>query len=169
IFSNKAQIGDDIIVAVDLDGQFHEKFQYAWDTTSHKSADQVQANCKMMRTIAQKKLVHAAKDISNPGMVGTLGMLLDASNKGGILDVTKIPMIENVPLQQWLCSYPGFGIILTCHPSNSREIIQIFEKNQISAAVCGSVNGTHSLDICDNKEEALVLDLKENRISGIPK
>ena len=168
IFSSTAQIGDDILIAIDLDGKFHEKFQYAWDTTSHKSPEQVQANCRIMRTISEKKIIHAAKDISNPGMVGTLGMLLDASNKGGVLDVTRIPITGKGSLQQWLCMYPGFGIVLTCDPSNSKEIIQIFEKNQITATICGSVIDTHSLDISDKRERATVLDFTKENISGIP-
>ncbi|MHA1649817.1 MAG: AIR synthase related protein, partial [Candidatus Helarchaeota archaeon] len=147
IFSSTAGIGDDIIIAVDLDGKFHEKFQYAWDTTSHKTPEKVQSNCRIMRIIAKQKLANAAKDISNPGMVGTLGMLLDASKKGGILDITKIPIKAQTPLQQWLCMYPGFGMVITCNPANSDEIIKIFKKNDIAAAVCGNVNDGHLLYI----------------------
>ncbi|NVM29914.1 MAG: methanogenesis marker 2 protein [Candidatus Helarchaeota archaeon] len=169
IFSNTAQLGDDIIIAVDLDGRFHEKFKYAWDTTTHKPPKQVQANYQIMRAIAEKKLMHAAKDISNPGMVGTLGMLLDASNVGGVLDLTKIPIMREEPLERWLCMYPGFGIVSTCSPSNSKNIIRIFESNEIAASVCGAVEEGHSLYISDGEEKALVLDFKKNFVSGIPK
>ncbi len=167
IFSNTARVGDDILIAIDLDGYFNEKFKYAWDTTSHKTPPQVQATCKIMRTIAERRLVHAAKDISNPGMVGTLGMLLDASNKGGILDVKQIPINKNKSLQHWLCMYPGFGIISTCDPANSKEIKQIFECQGITTNVCGTVTAGNSLYISDGKEEALVLDFKKEHISGV--
>ncbi|MFX1296720.1 MAG: AIR synthase related protein [Promethearchaeota archaeon] len=169
IFSNTAKIGDDIIIMVDLDGKFHKKFPYAWDTTSHKSPEQVQSNCRIMRIIAEKKLAHAAKDISNPGMVGTLGMLLDASNKGGILDITKIPLKKDVPFQQWLVMYPGTGTVLTCDPSNSNEIIKICKKNQIEATICGTIKDNHSLFITDGREKALILDFKKDNVSGIPR
>ena len=34
IYSHTAQAGDDIIMAMDLDGAFHRSLHYAWDTTS---------------------------------------------------------------------------------------------------------------------------------------
>jgi selenophosphate synthetase-related protein len=167
IFSDNAQIGDDIIIALDLDGKFHEKFLYAWDTTSHKSPAEVQAICSTMQTIARQQLAHAAKDISNPGIVGTLGMLLDASQKGGVLNLAQIPHLKEPVSLQWLCMYPGFGIVCSCDPAHSRAITEIFAQKGITARVCGTVQGTHSLFISDWKEEALVLDLTKNHVSGI--
>lgn len=167
IFSDNAQIGDDIIIALDLDGKFHEKFPYAWDTTSHKSPAKVQAIGSTMQTIAKQRLAHAAKDISNPGIVGTLGMLLDASRKGGILNLTKIPQCTEPISLQWLCMYPGFGIVCSCDPTHSQAITDVFERQGISARVCGTVQNTNSLFISDGKEQALVLDLEKNHVSGI--
>ena len=169
IYSNTAQVGDDILIAVDLDGKFHEKFHYAWDTTSHKSPELVQSTCRIMRTIAEKKMVHAAKDISNPGMAGTLGMLLDASGKGGFLNVTQVPKKKEAPLQQWLCMYPGFGMVLTCNPSNSKQLVQLFKRNKIAATVCGEVEENHELYLTDGVEKAMVLNFKKNFISGTPR
>ncbi len=167
IFSDNAQIGDDIIIALDLDGKFHEKFPYAWDTTSHKSPAEVQAIGSTMQTIARQRLAHAAKDISNPGIVGTLGMLLDASRKGGILNLAKIPKLKEPVSLQWLCMYPGFGMVLSCDPSHSRAITEIFEQKGITARVCGTVQGTYALFISDGKEEALVLEFVKEHVSGI--
>ncbi|HUY00289.1 MAG TPA: AIR synthase related protein [Candidatus Deferrimicrobium sp.] len=168
IFSNGAQVGDDILIAVDLDGKFNEKFPFAWDTTSHKTPEQVQTQCRIMQNIAKRKLVHAAKDISNPGIVGTLGMLLDASNFGGTLDISQIPIRENQSIQQWLCMYPGFGLVLTCDPSHSNEIIRIFSENKIAARICGFVQDLNSLYLSDGNEKALIFDFKTNNIAGIP-
>ncbi|MHA1276015.1 MAG: AIR synthase related protein [Candidatus Helarchaeota archaeon] len=168
ILSSTAQVGDDILIALDLDGKFHLKFQYAWDTTSHKPPAQVQSQGQTMREIASKHLAHAAKDISNPGLVGTLGMLLDASNKGGILNVKEIPIIDSAPLEQWLCMYPGFGMVLTCDPVNAKDIIKVFEKKGIAAAVCGKVDKSHELLITDSEETELTLNFRRNYISGSP-
>jgi len=168
IFSNTAGFGDDIIIALDLDGEFHEKFSYAWDTTSHKSPEEVQARCETMRTIAKQQLVHAAKDISNPGIVGTLGMLLDASSKGGILDLTKIPTLNDNEISlQWLCMYPGFGMVMTCDPLNAQAILDIFKQKSITARICGTVEDSHSLFISDGKEKAEVLEFTKKHVSGI--
>ena len=44
-----------------------------------------------MNSIAKKHLVNSCKDISNPGVVGTLGMLLEASNMGAEIELESIP------------------------------------------------------------------------------
>ena len=44
-----------------------------------------------MQEIGSRKLVTAGKDISNPGIIGTLGMLLEVSGKGADIDLTQIP------------------------------------------------------------------------------
>lgn len=169
ILSSSAQGGDDVIVAIDLDGHVHDRFPYAWDTTSHKTPAQIRAQSKIMRTLAARQLVHAAKDISNPGIVGTLGMLLDASKKGGILDIKKLPSIAGVSFERWLCMYPGFGNVLTCDPQNSEEIVSIFIEGGVSATICGEVRNTNTLSITDGEEEATVLNFQKDFISGVPR
>jgi len=42
----------------------------------------VREKYRVMQEIGEKKLVTAGKDISNPGLIGTLGMLLETSKKG---------------------------------------------------------------------------------------
>jgi len=44
-----------------------------------KSPEMVQEQIAVMNSIASKHLVTAGRDISNPGTLGTLGMLLESS------------------------------------------------------------------------------------------
>ena len=60
----------------------------------------------VMQTIGERKLVTAGKDISNPGTIGTLGMLCETSNVGASVDLTKIPVPDGVDFEQWLKVYP---------------------------------------------------------------
>ena len=82
IKSSTAEPDDDIVFVMDLDGFFHSSLPYAWDTTSRKEDSIVQAQMDTMCVIGKEKLAHAAKDMSNPGCIGTLGMLLESSNMG---------------------------------------------------------------------------------------
>ena len=43
LYSDSAQIGDSILVAIDLDGSFNTKFKYAFNTTQHKTPIQIQS------------------------------------------------------------------------------------------------------------------------------
>ncbi|HVO77888.1 MAG TPA: AIR synthase related protein, partial [Methanomassiliicoccales archaeon] len=73
LYSDTAQVGDDIVFASDLDGFYPEKLPFAWDTTFRKDEGIVRRQMLVMNAIANKKIAHAAKDISNPGSIGTLG------------------------------------------------------------------------------------------------
>ena len=83
--------------------------------------------------------------------------------------MTQIPIPEKASLQQWVCMYPGFGIVLTCDPKKSNQIIKTFKKNTITAKVSGEVQDGNSLYISDGKDKALVLDFKTDYVSGIPR
>ena len=164
IYSDGASINDEIIVGIDLDGSFHPKFIYAWDTTTKKNSAQVFEKYEAIWKIAKHNLASACKDISNPGVIGTLGMLLDASEKGGKIELDKIPMPKNVELEQWLRAYPGFGVVLTT--SNSSEVLKIMKDVNISASVIGKVTNTNKLLMTDKHEELEVFDFEQVSLSG---
>ena len=72
ITSFDAKVGEKVIVAIDLDGKPHEMFALNWDTTYDKDAKLVQDQIKAVQYLAENDLVKAGKDISNPGILGTL-------------------------------------------------------------------------------------------------
>jgi hypothetical protein len=168
IRSNSAQRGNSIIVGVDLDGHFHSKFKFAWDTTTHKSKNEVESRLKGIREIGNKRLVTAAKDISNPGVVGTLGMLLDASNVGGEINLNEIPKPPGVDLDQWLKAYPGFGVVLTTAAKNVDECISILGEHGAQARVVGRVDDSRRLLITDGGSSVEAFDFRKDKLSGRP-
>ena len=89
VLSSGAKVGDSVVFAMDLDGSFTPGIPYSWDTTSRKSPEEVQSRLEVMHTSAP--MLTAGKDISNPGCLGTLGMLLEASSKGAHVDVGPHP------------------------------------------------------------------------------
>jgi len=168
IRSDAAQKGDSIIIGVDLDGHFHSKFKTAWDTTTGKSRFDVEKRLEAIREIGSKKIVTAGKDISNPGIGGTLGMLLDASNVGGEVNVNEIPKPPDAEMLQWLEAYPGFGVVLTTDPGKSEECISILKGHGIEARVVGIVNDSRRLLLTDGRSSAEVFDFREDKLSGKP-
>lgn len=138
VLSSGAGESDPIIFAMDLDGQFTEGVPYSWDTTSKKSKEAVRRQLRTMNKIAP--YLTAGKDISNPGALGTLGMLLEASGKGGIVDISKIPKPKGVDLFQWLTAYQGCGFVVTCREARTKIVIDEFSRSDITAEVCGTVS-----------------------------
>ncbi|MHA1695164.1 MAG: AIR synthase related protein [Candidatus Helarchaeota archaeon] len=167
IYSSTAEPGDKIIFAVDLDGNFNEKFIYAWDTTSHKSSEYVRNVCSSMNEIAEKKLLTAAKDISNPGNIGTLGMLLESSKKGAIINLEDIPIPEGIEIERWVKAYPGFGIVATTKEENVEQCIKIFRNKGVIAKECGEITEEGKLILSYEGNKEILFDFKYDKIVGI--
>jgi putative methanogenesis marker protein 2 len=166
ILSSTAMDDDDIVFIMDLDGSFPDGLKYAWDTTMKKDDSLVQAQQEMMSIIASKHIVHSAKDMSNPGCIGTLGMMLESSMKGGTVDIDKIPIPKGVDLLQWLLSYQGCGFVFACPPENSRELISLFETVGCSGAVVGKIDGTMQLKLTLGDESKVIFDFEKEIITG---
>ncbi len=166
ILSDTAEKGNDIIFSMDIDGGFTPNIPYSWDSTSSKEPEIIQKQIEIMNTMASKKLLTAGKDISNPGSLGTLAMLLETSKKGGNVDLRKIPKPENVDFIQWLKAYQGCGFIVTCKPENSKEILRLYESVGLSAAFVGNVADDNILRITDGRGYEILFDFGKDVITG---
>ena len=161
-----AKVDDDVIVAVDLDGRVYPGSEINWDTTSDKSPEYVQNQIRIMNTIGKKHLVNAAKDISNPGIVGTLGMLLEASGKGADIDMELIPKPDDIDWIKWFMMYPGSAFVLTCESQNTSSVLELLNGANITASCIGKVNDTHKLMMRYGNEKRCVFDFDNEIIMG---
>lgn len=166
VLSSTAEEGDVVIFAMDTDGKFTPKIPYSWDSTSEKTPERVQDQIRVMNAIAKKGLVTAGKDISNPGSVGTLGMLLETSRMGADVELNRIPKPDNVDFVQWLKAYQGCGFVVTSGPENSQEAIQMFDGAGLSASSVGSITKERKLVIKDGENRAVLFDFETDVITG---
>ncbi|MCD5425505.1 MAG: methanogenesis marker 2 protein, partial [Methanosarcinaceae archaeon] len=166
IRSDFAKEGDDIIVAIDLNGKFGSS-PYAWDSTSFKDSDILKQQISVMQKIGEQGLATAGKDISNPGIIGTLGMLCESSGVGALVDIKKIPIPEGVNINQWLKVYPGIGYIISTNPTNSNKCLQLFNEVGITSSVVGSITSDLKLKIKNDEEKAIVFNFEVDCITGI--
>jgi len=167
ITSCGARPGHKVLVAIDLEGRVHPQFKLNWDTTTMKSAELVQAQIQCMNLIARKHLLTAGKDISNPGTLGTLGMLLEASNVGATVELERIPRNNNVNWEDWLRLYPGAGFVLTAEEDNVEEIIELLKKVNITTRVVGSIISDKKLYLTSGEDKEIVFDFYTDKIMGI--
>jgi hypothetical protein len=169
IYSHTAEVGDSVIFAIDLDGSIHAKAKYAWDTTTHKPRELLRKQLMVMSELGGKQLVHAGKDISNPGTLGTLGMLLESSKMGAIIQLEQIPYPENNDLDftHWLKMYQGCGFVVTCEPTKAEGIIDIFNTAGITAQVAGEVTKEHKLVLKHQNNVEILFDFEKEKITGI--
>ncbi|HOI58887.1 MULTISPECIES: methanogenesis marker 2 protein [unclassified Methanoculleus] len=171
IFSDTAEEGDRVVAAIDLNGRVHPSCSFNWDSVTMKSAEEVRAQIRVMEDLGKEHLVTAGKDISNPGVIGTLGMLLEVSGKGAVIDLEAIPRPDlsaiGLPFEQWVRMYPGMGFILTVKEENVQEVCRRFTDVGIAAAPIGEVDGSRRLSVRYLGRETQVFDLDHNGIMQI--
>ena len=167
ILSSTARPGEKVIMAADLDGRVHPKFQINFDSTSFKPAQAMRDQLGSMRELGERKLVRAGKDISNPGALGTLGMLLETSRAGARIDLEALPVPEGMSLSSWLKMYPGMGFVVTARPEDEQEVRRVFERRGLTAAVIGDVIEERKLHISSGKDRTVLFDLYRESVTGI--
>jgi putative methanogenesis marker protein 2 len=167
IFSSTARPGEAIIAAADMDGQAHPRFSINFDSTSFKDGETLLRQLGAMRELGESGMVKAGKDISNPGMLGTLGMLLETSGVGAVVNVDAILVPEGLDLLSWLKMYPGMGFVVTTKPENADKVMEVFRRRGLTPAAIGRVVEDRRLIIRSGQEEAVLFDFAKECVTGI--
>lgn len=172
IFSHTAGEGDRVVAAIDLEGRIHPSCALNWDSATLRTAEEVRAQIQVMQTLGKGKLVSAGKDISNPGVIGTLGMLLETSRKGALVCLDDIPRPDldalGITFDHWVRMYPGMGFVVTVPPESVDAVLELFTGVGMSAADIGVVTDSQKLVIRHGDAETTVFDLKKQGIMCIP-
>ena len=164
ITSSGAKVGDKVLVAIDTDGRQYPGIPLNWDTTYEKDAKLVQDQIKIMQKIAEEHLPSAGKDISNPGTLGTLEMLLEASGVGASVELEKIPRNEDVDWDMWLRAYPGAAFVMTAPEENAQAIIDALSPYSFEVAVIGDVREEKKLYLSSGDEKLVLFDQNSNPV-----
>ena len=167
ILSSTARAGEVVIAAADLDGRPHPKFAINFDSTSFKEGEVLRRQLSCMQELGERGLVRAGKDISNPGLLGTLAMLLETSRVGAVVDVDAIAVPTGMDLAAWLKMYPGMGFVVTARPENAAEVLEVFESRGLTARVIGRVTEERKLAIRSGEEKMVLFDLERDCVTGI--
>ncbi len=167
IRSDLARSGDSILAAYDLNGSPREGFPCHWDTTLKRSNEVVRKRMRSIWELAEKGLVSSGKDISNPGLIGTLGMLLESSGKGGVVDLESLRTPQNLSLQHWLKVYHGFGFVFSCAEGDTPRVGEIFKKVGIEVDEIGRIDDSSTLDLCLKGERKRMFNFKKGGVTGL--
>ena len=107
------RVGDVVSLTADLGGAWRSGYTgRQWDSSSGRSRENIAA----MTSVVGRTRPHAAKDVSMAGVIGTLGMLAEASGTGAVLDVGAVPRPGGTAHGDWLTCFPGFGMLTTDAP-----------------------------------------------------
>ena len=171
IRSDSAKPGDLIIYAIDLDGKTGPNSPYSFESVSSKTPEALKKMYEAPQILGQKHLVTAGKDISNPGIIGTLGMLCETSGVGAHIRLKEIVFPEElsseITLERWLLMHPGTGFVFTAAPEKIEECLSVLRESGMTAAVCGEITVNRKVVIADNEKTAVVFDFEKEGITGI--
>lgn len=149
-----AQPGEQLIMVIDMAGEFYENYPF-WNASTTKPVAELRRNLNLLADVAEAGLSKAAKDISMGGIPGTLAMLTRTSGVGALLDVDAIPMPPGVAVEKWLTSFPSFGYLLTAKEADAGPLMTLFTRNGIHAAVIGHITEEPQLVVRHQHETAV--------------
>ncbi|MBO0983887.1 MSMEG_0567/sll0787 family protein [Rathayibacter sp. SD072] len=112
-----APLGHELSLTVDVSGSWRPGYAGAqWDSTSWRSPDVLRSLAASVGACAPD----GAKDVSMAGLVGTVGMLAEASGGGAEIDVTAVPRPAAAGVADWLSCFPGFAMLTADPPGRGR-------------------------------------------------
>jgi hypothetical protein len=162
-----AEAGDDLVLAVDLNGQKGCRSVVSWDANSGKTSEALLYRLEALPLIAEQGLSCAAKDISNAGILGTISIMLENSGKGGCIDLEAIPRPSEIALIDWLHCFQSFGFILSVKPEKTEEVQAIFTSRSIASKIIGKVSAEPIVTLKQKQETITLFDFRKDEITGI--
>jgi putative N-acetyltransferase (TIGR04045 family) len=100
--------GQTLRLTADLGGGWRPGYTGSqWDSSTSRSTDELRGLAYVVPSLAPT----AAKDVSMSGLVGTTGMLAEASDCRAVLDVADIPTPGAATTGDWLTCFPGFAMV----------------------------------------------------------
>ncbi|MBC7120210.1 MAG: hypothetical protein H5T33_01320 [Candidatus Methanosuratus sp.] len=162
---NTARPGDDVVMAVDLDGSFGVKgWVKCFDSTLKKGSSELGKMLDSIISAVELGLVKASRDISAPGILGSLAMLCEASSVGAEVDAGKIPRPDGNAISEWFISYPAMGFIFA---SDDESLVPRLREAGFSACVVGKFNDTKKISVGLGGDRRIFMDLSRESVFGV--
>jgi uncharacterized protein len=144
ITSFEACAGDDLLIAVDLRGNYRGDKPF-WNASVTAPEGRLRLDLELLPRLAEAGWCRVGKDISNGGVIGTLAMLLQCSGTGAELWLEEIPRPSGIELDRWLISFPSYGFLLSVRPDRSAEVAGLFHGRDIACSRVGIVKENDGL------------------------
>jgi uncharacterized protein len=153
ISSFQARPGDALMYVVDLRGTYRGRLNF--NAATHAAPQRLRRAVELLPAAAEAGLVHAGKDVSMAGLLGTLAMLCESSGAGATVELDRIPRPLEVHEERWLLSFPSYGYLLCVNPGDVQKVQAHFGAEELSAARIGTIDASSKIEVVrgDTHEE----------------
>lgn len=161
-----AMDGDALVLIFDQEGQRGSSYELGWDSVTDRPSEEVVKRLSVMNTLARANMIHASKDVSVAGMVGTAGMMLEYSGRGGCLDLDMIESVcpDAVDLEDWLRMFVSLGFLVSVAPDNLQRLQHIVTEHGLVAARIGCVDDSSKLCLRLGTEARVLFDFSSGPV-----
>ncbi|WP_217914219.1 AIR synthase related protein [Miltoncostaea marina] len=119
----------------------------------------------LLAAIAEAGDAWAARDVSMPGVAGSLLQLCEsAGGLGCALDLDALPAPPGVPLERWLLTFPSYGFLVVGDPA---ALAARAAAAGLTAARVGTLDDSGRLRLAAGGREEPVWDLAAEPLTGL--
>ncbi len=164
--ASQARPGDVLLAAFCLEGRYRGDAP-VFTSVRDRTPAQLRDDGEALVEVAEGGLCHAARDISMPGVVGSLLQLIELAGCGATLDLERLPRPQDVPLERWLTTFPSFGFLLAADPDTSAAACAVFTRRGLACGACGTFDAEQRLRLVAGRAESTVWDLALEPVTGL--
>ena len=164
--ARNARPGDDVTLVACLEGEMLDVAGAGF--FSHLRGprrERAGADLALLPEAAEAGEAWAARDVSMPGVAGSLLQLCEsAGGLGAVLDLDALPTPSGVPLERWLLAFPSYAFLLV---GDSEALVRRFRAAGLAAARIAALDGTGRLRLRAAGRQETVWDLGAEPLTGL--
>jgi selenophosphate synthetase-related protein len=164
--ASRARPGQRLLAAFCLDGRYHPDYPF-FSSLRDRPAELLRTDGEALAEVAEAGLAHAARDVSMPGVMGSLLQMLEPGGLGAIVDAAALPRPAGVDVGRWLVTFPSFGYLLAAPPEHAEAVCDAFLRRGLACAICGELDDSGSVRLAAGDELDEVWDLRSERFTGL--
>ncbi len=157
--------GQVLLVAACVEGRMRPDFGYF--SSVAERAERLGDDVRILADVADAGLCVAAKDVSMPGVLGSLAMLVESSGCGASVDVAALPHPDAVSLTEWSVAFPTFCFVLAAPPDRADECRRAFRRRGLECEACGVVDSSGIIRLRLGRDERQLFDIIAEPLTGL--
>jgi selenophosphate synthetase-related protein len=166
--ASAARPGDVLLAAFALEGGYLSEDGTFFSSLRDRPAELLRTDGEALVEVAEQRLCHAARDVSMPGVAGSLLQMIDGAGCGAVLDVERLPRPDGAAVERWLLTFPSFGFLLAAPPERAEAACAVFTKRGLACAPCGRFEDGRALRLAAGDASVEVWDLMREPLTRRP-